>query len=204
VTLNGGDASQRSPVRRPGLDASQRRVPRVQPLSDAALRTPAGITSPPLSIVSTRPATRKACALSHDASTRTPVTCPSVDVTTPALSIVSTRPAAPKAATPCRDAATRSPVTCADLKSPIDVTTPPLGVVSTRPAASKSTTPNQDASTRTPTTSVSVTHQIQKSTVQEQSDVVKCWFMGVGSAVALSGEELAETLRAAAPEIYED
>merc|ERR1712232_948349 len=119
--------------------------------------------SPPLSVVSTRPATRKACASSHDASTRTPVTRPSVDVTTPALSIVSTRPAAPK-----------------------------------------STTPNQDASTRTPMTSMSVTHQIQKSTVQEQSDVVKCWLIGVGSGAALSGEELAEALRAAAPEIYED
>ena len=214
VTLKGGDASQRSPAPRPGFDASQRTAParqmgnqgsvlRMSPTQPLGAATPMSITSPSINIVSTCPAARKASTQCHDASARSPTACPGVKslegATTTPLNIVSTCPTAPKSSTPSHDASARSPAACLGSKSPVDATISVLNIVSTCPTSSKSTTPSHDASAR-----ILVAPRTQVTPAQEPGDAVKVWLSCIASGAALRGDELAEKLRAAAPEMYED
>jgi hypothetical protein len=132
------------------------------------------------------------------------LTLPASKRQTDVASIVSTCPAAPKSPTCVHDASQRSPVACPGVRTPVGIATPPVGVVSTCPVAPKSAS-SHDASTRSPSACpVSAGPQLQKNTVPERSEAVKCWLLGAENVSDLNLEELAETLRAAAPEVYED
>jgi len=223
----GGDASQRSPPIAPaGLDASKRSpptppgrffgspsgnksviakayasqrtakrgtglmcpLPRPQPLGDASQRTPVTIASSAwgaatASVAATR-AAAAACGTAHTQQAPQQASPHSPSNASAPLSLVATSPPKPKQ------------------KPSSDNGSQARSLVATSPPTLKHTLTSYDASQRAPTgNSMVKSFTVSGSPALDSSDVLTSWLAGASS---LSGVDIAEKLRVAAPEVYED
>jgi len=206
----GGDASQRNPTGRMSLgvavlggDASQRSPPGCTNLVGATpknqllchMKADASERSSVVSRVPTGTAqhSQQTCGQAGDASQRSPQTCGQAG-----------------------DASQRSPQTvglAATLQRngyilPVPTTSTqsiPTGIASTQPStsspvSSSCSSPSQDASQRTPTKGADF-----NPTADTAHVALKSWLLGAGATdVQMNDSDLAERLRAAAPQSYED
>lgn len=192
----GGDASQRNPTGRMSLGVAVLG-------GDASQRSPPGCTN----LVAATPKNQLLCHMKADASERSSV-----------VSRVPTGTAHHSQQTcgQAGDASQRSPQTCGLAATfqrngyilPVPTTsTPsiPTGITSTQPSTSSPvpsscSSPSQDASQRTPTKDVDF-----NPTADTAHVALKSWLLGAGATdVQMNDSDLAERLRAAAPQSYED